>query len=90
MVEHLRILILFVLMAVAIAGVWMLVREPLAQWARETRGQPWFAPMPLGFSLMPVTWQGWLVALAILLLTLALGLLGAGGAFGPGHHLGGH
>jgi len=82
-----RILILIALALVLVAGIWALVRKPLAQWARETRGQPWFAPMPC-FSLMPVTWQGWLVTLAILLLTFALGLLGASGAFGLGHHLG--
>jgi hypothetical protein len=90
-IELFRILILSALVVVIAAGVWMLARKRLMAWARETEGEPWFAPMPpFGISLMPVTWQGWLVALAILAITFGLGLLGAGGAFGPAHHFGGY
>lgn len=89
-IELLRILVLMALVAVLAGGLWLLTRRRLKAWARETEGEPWFAPMPLiGMGIMPVTWQGWLVCLAILLATFGLGLLGASGALGPGHHFGG-
>jgi amino acid transporter len=88
--EPLRIFAVVALVAVLAACAWMLTRRRLKAWARETEGEPWFAPMPLlGMGIRPATWQGWLVCLAILALTFALGLLGASGAFGPGHHFGG-
>jgi hypothetical protein len=90
-IQQLRAFILILLLAVLAGGLWTLARKRLAAWARETEGEPWFAPMwGLPFSLMPVTWQGWLVALAILLVTFMLSLLGATGAFGPPHHFGRH
>ena len=88
MIELLRILVVIAFVVVLVGGLWLIVRKPLLAWARETAGQPWFAPTPLpGLWLVPVTWQGWLICLAVLLLTLALGLLGAAGVFGPGNHI---
>jgi amino acid transporter len=87
LIDHLRTAILVLLAAVIAGGLWMITRRRLAAWAHQTKGRPWFGAM--GFILVPATWQGWLVALAILLVSFALGLLGASGALGPGHHFGG-
>jgi hypothetical protein len=86
----LRLLILVGLGLAVLGALWTLTGARLKAWARDTEGEPWFAPMPgFAFSLMPVTWQGWLVALGVLGVTFILGLLGATGHFGPPHHFGG-
>lgn len=87
-IELFRNLVLVAFVVVLVGGLWLITRRRLQTWARDTEGEPWFAPSPLfGMGIVPVTWQGWLVCLAILLVTFALGLLGAAGVFGPGNHL---
>jgi hypothetical protein len=38
--------------------------------------RPWFRPKSFGYGATPVTWEGWLLTLASMVLTMA-GMLGA-------------